>query len=357
MQEKEIKMKIAMLCFTRRGRNLEKDLAEKLRISGHEVLESVKCQQLEESMAMSAKDWTAGMFRTQDVLIFIGALQIAVRLSAPFLKSKVTDPAVLVMDEKGQYCIPVLSGHIGGANEMAVEIGKQTGALPVITTATDINQRWAVDVFAKKNHLYIEDMTLAKKISADILEGKKIRMAVEGGVEAVIGEIPEEVELVPESDEKMDIYVGIHKPEYRLMEGGNSILQLVPRAASAGIGCKKGTELTQIEASVREVLQREQIHPASIGRIASIDLKKEEEGLLAFCRKQQIEPEFYTAEELRKVPGTFSPSAFVQGVTGVDNVCERSAVCAGGGCLHVKKQAKNGVTVALAWKPWRVRFE
>lgn len=83
-------------------------------------------------------------------VVFIGALQIAVRLSAPFLKSKVTDPAVLVMDEKGQYCIPVLSGHIGGANEMAVEIGKQTGALPVITTATDINQRWAVDVFAKR---------------------------------------------------------------------------------------------------------------------------------------------------------------------------------------------------------------
>lgn len=356
-------MKIAMLCFTRRGRKLEKDLAEKLRISGHEVLESVKCQQLEESMTMSAKDWTAGMFQTQDVLIFIGALQIAVRLSAPFLKSKVTDPAVLVMDEKGQYCIPVLSGHIGGANEMAIKISKEMGTLPVITTATDINQRWAVDVFAKKNHLYIEDMTLAKKISADILEGKKIRIAVEGGPEAVTGEIPEEVEIVPEMDGRIDIYIGIHKytgickPENRLTKGENSILQLVPGAVSAGIGCKKGTVLTQIEANVREVLQRENIHPESIRRVASIDLKKEEEGLLAFCRKYQIEPEFYTAEELRKVPGTFSQSAFVQGVTGVDNVCERSAVCAGGGCLHVKKQAKNGVTVALAWKTWRVRFE
>lgn len=345
-------MKIAILCFTRRGWVLEKDLAEKLRISGHEVLESVKCQQLEESMTMSAKDWTGEMFQTQDVLIFIGALQIAVRLSAPFLKSKVTDPAVLVMDEKGQYCIPVLSGHIGGANEMAVKIGKQTGALAVITTATDINQKWAVDVFARKNHLYIEDMQKAKKISADILEGRTIRVAVEGGKNHIEGKIPKEVDVVEETETDIDVYIGIHEPK-----SGKSILKLVPMAATLGIGCKKGTTQEQIKSCVEEVLQREAVSAGSITKIASIDLKKNEEGLLAFSRNWHIEPEFYTAEELRKVPGTFSPSAFVQGVTGVDNVCERSAVCAGGGNLHVKKQAKNGVTVALAWKTWRVRFE
>lgn len=344
-------MKIAILCFTRRGRELEQVLAKKLRISGHDVQESVKCQELAESMTVSAKAWTEEMFEKQDVLIFIGALQIAVRLTAPCLKSKVTDPAVLVLDEKGQYCIPMLSGHIGGANEMAAKIANEIDALPVITTATDIRQKWAVDVFARKNHLYIEDMQMAKRISAAVLEGRTIRVAVEGGMERVEGTIPEEVEVVPETETDIDIYIGIHEPK-----SGKSILKLVPKVTALGIGCKKGTTQEQIKICVEEVLERESINADSIIKIASIDLKKEEKGLLDFCKTYRISPKFYTAEELREIPGEFSPSAFVQKVTGVDNVCERSAVRAGGS-LRVKKQAKNGVTLALAWNNWRVRFE
>lgn len=344
-------MKIAILCFTRRGRELEQVLAKRLKISGHDVQESVKCQELKESMTMSAKAWTKEMFEKQDVLIFIGALQIAVRLTAPCLKSKVTDPAVLVLDEMGQYCIPVLSGHIGGANEMAVKIADQMGALPVITTATDIHQKWAVDVFARKNHLYIEDMQMAKKISAAVLEGRTIKVAVEGGADHIEGKIPKEVDVVGEMETDVDVYIGIHEPER-----GKSILRLVPRVAALGIGCKKGTTQERIQSCVEEVLQKEAINADSITKIASIDLKKEEAGLLEFCKTYRIKPAFYTAEELRELPGEFSPSVFVQKVTGVDNVCERSAVRAGG-TLRVKKQAKNGVTVALAWNSWRVRFE
>ena len=106
-------MKIAMISFTGNGRRLERSLAHELEKEGHQVLQAVKC---------SAREWTGEQFRTRDVLIFIGAVQIAVRLIASFIGSKTTDPAVLVLDEKGQYCIPILSGHIGGANEMAKEL-------------------------------------------------------------------------------------------------------------------------------------------------------------------------------------------------------------------------------------------
>ena len=154
-------MKIAMISFTGNGRRLERSLAHELEKEGHQVLQAVKCKELEsdkDAVKCSAREWTGEQFRTRDVLIFIGAVQIAVRLIASFIGSKTTDPAVLVLDEKGQYCIPILSGHIGGANEMAERIAEMAGALPVITTATDIRGKWAIDVFARKNHLYIEDM-------------------------------------------------------------------------------------------------------------------------------------------------------------------------------------------------------
>ena len=134
-------MKIAMISFTGNGRRLERSLAHELEKEGHQVLQAVKCKELEsdkDAVKCSAREWTGEQFRTRDVLIFIGAVQIAVRLIASFIGSKTTDPAVLVLDEKGQYCIPILSGHIGGANEMAERIAEMAGALPVITTATDI---------------------------------------------------------------------------------------------------------------------------------------------------------------------------------------------------------------------------
>ena len=311
-------MKIAMISFTGNGRRLERSLAHELEKEGHQVLQAVKCKELEsdkDAVKCSAREWTGEQFRTRDVLIFIGAVQIAVRLIASFIGSKTTDPAVLVLDEKGQYCIPILSGHIGGANELAERIAEMAGALPVITTATDIRGKWAIDVFARKNHLYIEDMQKAKQISAKILEGKTVVAAIESGRDSIEGTVPEEVKIVSETYENPDIYIGIYERKL-----SSHVLRLIPQ------------------------------------RIASIDLKKDEEGLLTFCNKYNIEPEFYPAEELKKVEGEFSVSTFVKKVTGVDNVCERSAVYTGG-TLRIRKQAENGVTAAFAWDNWRVKFE
>lgn len=347
-------MKIAMISFTRKGRNLEKWIAEQLEENGHEVRWSVKCRELsndEKAITCSAKEWTGEQFKDREVLIFIGAVQIAVRLIAGYIESKTTDPAVLVLDESGCYCVPILSGHIGGANELAEQISGMVGAVPVITTATDIRGKWAVDVFARKNGLYIEDMQKAKQISANILEGRQIRVAIEGGTKSVEGILPEEIRIVPENEKNPDIYIGIHEREHQ-----ERTLRLVPRIVTAGIGCKRGTSVEQIEHLVDKVLREAHINKKSICKVASIDLKKEETGLLSFCGKYKIEPEFYPAERLKEIKGKFSASSFVKTVTGVENVCERSAVYAGG-TLRISKQAENGVTAAFAWNNWRVKFE
>ena len=347
-------MKIAMISFTGNGWKLERFLARALEKEGHQVIQAVKCKGLEAekyAVKCSAKDWTGEQFWTQDVLIFIGAVQIAVRLSASYIESKMTDPAVVVLDEKGKYCIPILSGHIGRANEIAESIARMTGAVPVITTATDIRGKWAVDVFARKNHLYIEDMQKAKQISAKILEERQVVIAVEGGIDSVEGAVPEEVKIVPETYENPDIYIGIYE-----RRSGNRELKLIPQRITAGIGCKKGTSAEQIEFLVDKILKESHINKNSISRIASIDLKKDEQGLLTFCDTYKIKPEFYPAEILKEVEGRFHASAFVKEVTGVDNVCERSAVCAGG-VLRIRKRAENGVTAAFAWDNWRVKFE
>ena len=194
-------------------------------------------------------------------------------------------------------------------------------------------------------------MQKAKQISAKILEGKTVVAAIERGRDSIEGTVPEEVKIVPETYENPDIYIGIYERKL-----SSHVLRLIPQRITVGIGCRRGTSAEQIEQLVDKILKESHINKKSIGRIASIDLKKDEEGLLTFCNKYNIEPEFYPAEELKKVEGEFSVSTFVKKVTGVDNVCERSAVYTGG-TLRIRKQAENGVTAAFAWDNWRVKFE
>ena len=185
---------------------------------------------------------------------------------------------------------------------MAERIAEMAGALPVITTATDIRGKWAIDVFARKNHLYIEDMQKAKQISAKILEGKTVVAAIESGRDSIEGTVPEEVKIVPETYENPDIYIGIYERKL-----SSHVLRLIPQRITVGIGCRRGTSAEQIEQQVDKILKESGILiEKSVGRIASIDLKKDEEGLLTFCNKYNIEPEFYPAEELKKVEGEFS---------------------------------------------------
>ena len=182
-------MKAAILSFTANGRKTAGKVRKALSSEDWLVAENVKCKEEADSYEGSLKEWTGEHWKVSDVLIYVGAAGIAVRAIASFVVSKKEDPAVLVIDELGKYCIPILSGHIGGANELAEKLSQMLSMEAVITTATDLNQKWAVDIFAKKNRLYIEDMKLAKLVSADILAGRQVLAEIEPEC-SVIGQIP-----------------------------------------------------------------------------------------------------------------------------------------------------------------------
>ncbi|MGI6094632.1 MAG: cobalt-precorrin 5A hydrolase [Lachnospiraceae bacterium] len=367
-------MKIAVISFSQSGYKLGEKLYGKLTDAGHEVRTYTKSKHTEnmadelrleesvsdgkalpctESVTTSLSVWTGEQFQWSDAIVFIGACGIAIRSIAPFVKSKKLDPAVVVMDEQGKFSISLLSGHIGGANELAHELAEMTGAIPVVTTATDLNQKFAVDVFAKKNDLSISDMVFAKEVSAALVAGKEVGFYSEY---PWTGSLPDGLKLWEEEEPKRElgIYIGSSYANRPFVH----TLYLIPRTIVMGIGCRKGTEKEKIERIVHKVCEEELIPSAAIEKVVSIDLKKEERGLLEYCKERDLPFITYTKEELEAVSGNFSGSEFVRSVAGVDNVCERSAVLGSdGGRILRKKYAEDGVTVALAIKKWSVEFE
>ena len=324
-------MTAAIIAFTRRGAALGRTLADSLGGTLH--VPARFAPEVGAEAYDSLEGWTAKAWTEADALIFVGAAGIAVRAIAPHVKDKFTDPAVVSVDEAGRFVIPLLSGHVGGANELALNIATLTGGQAAVSTATDVNGLFAVDVWARERDMVITDRVLAKEISAALLEGKPVGFVSDFGHPCPAG--------LTRGPAELGVWV-----TYRRREGPfPRTLRLAPRGLILGIGCRKGTPEETIREAVAEVLSG--YEPQAVVQVATIDLKKEEPGLLAFCAAQNLPLAIYTAEELAAAKGRFTRSAFVAHITGVDNVCERAAVCAGGTIL-VPKQAKNGVTVAVA---------
>ena len=374
-------MKISIISFSRSGYRIGEMLSWFLGEGGHEVEAFTKSKYtkkiLDESQVeaddkafrnvkefakpidSSLRDWTGRRFAQSDEIIFIGACGIAVRSIAPFVSSKKTDPAVVVIDEQGKFAISLLSGHIGGANELTEEISNLLHATPVITTATDINNKFAVDVFAKTNGCYISDMTMAKEISAALVNGNSVGFASDF---PWVGEIPKELQLLDEEDDtKEKPEMGIYVTNSYLKHPFVHTLYLVPKIITLGVGCKKDTPADTVEKVVRKACDELLIPSVSMELVASIDLKKEEQGILEYCKERNLPFETYSAEQLKEVEGSFAESKFVEETTGVDNVCERSAIL--GSSKHgeksnliLRKYAEDGVTAALARRKWSVQF-
>lgn len=287
-------------------------------------------------------NWTAAQFAQSDALVFVGAVGIAVRAIAPHCRSKATDPAVVVLDECGRFAIPLLSGHLGGANDLARRLAKACGAVPVITTATDANGVFAVDEWAKHQHCLVAEPARIKKVSSALLAGRTVRFASDWPIQ---GTPPAGVE--PAGDAAQASFALTITPTMT-----SNALHIIPRIAVLGIGCKRGTPADKLADAFAAFCAETKLAPQSIAAAASIDLKKDELGLAEFGQKQGWPVTFYTADELRAAPGQFAHSDFVQSITGVDNVCERAAVLAVGGPVWAHKWARDGVTFAVALRPF-----
>lgn len=354
-------MTIVIFACSRQAYELMKKLEKSLRQqSDITIICKVKCRSLPDvSEKGSLSECVGEWFDKTDAFLFISAAGIAVRAIAPYIRHKSTDPAVLVMDEQGMFCISLLSGHMGGANELTNRIAGLSGAVPVITTATDREGKFAVDEFARRNQMSVMDWNLAKRISASILEGKRIGVYSELPFK---GELPEELFIYDAESKDLDEMVICIS--YQKLSGISglrkvslcNILQLVPKILVVGIGCRKEIPKERIENAIECCLQEEGLLQEALCAVASIDLKKEEEGLLAYCKEKSLPFFTYSSEELQQVKGEFSASAFVKEVTGVACVCERSAVLAAEGMLLCHKKIYDGVTVALAVKKGKAEF-
>ena len=290
-------------------------------------------------------------FRNYDALIFIGACGIAVRAIAPYIKDKLTDKPVLVMDEKKQNIIPILAGHVGGANRLTQYISDLTGIRPVITTATDLNHKLAVDLFATENGLLIEKREGIATVSAKALNNETITISIEGN--EYDGTLPSCFKLVPYEDKgPTDVLI----TEDKKRKNGTVVFR--QGEIVVGIGCKRGTPAKKIGDFVWNTIKENNIPYYRISAISSIDLKKDEEGLLEFADRTGTPFFTFSAEQLEAVEGDFKSSDFVKDVTGVDNVCERAAMAAAGegGKLILGKTCGDGITIAVARRKNRIVF-
>jgi cobalt-precorrin 5A hydrolase len=345
-------MRITLISFTQKSSLLCKRLVDYLKEEGHSIVAYSKygggeLPQMEDNLSAL----TGKAFEDSNSIIFIGAAGIAVRAIAPFLKNKASDPAVIVINETGEYVIPILSGHLGGANSLAHKLASFLGGRAIITTATDINGVFSVDVWTKENGLHILNIENIKHISAALLNGQKIGFRCDFPVE---GELPE---FFTKDTTDYGIYIYDHKKQNADKQPFKNTLFLCPKLFAVGVGCRKGIPEEILEEVFLETLAAENIPKNLVYCVATIDIKKEEEAIIRLCDKFRYCLKLYTNKELMEAKGSFSSSGFVRAVTGVDNVCERAAILASNhGKLIMGKRARDGVTVAIAERAWRCSF-
>lgn len=329
-------IKTAVICFTGKGLKLAKNIKHNAENEQYEFELYGKFEGLEEypKVEVPLSEWTLEKQKNKYGLVFIGAMGIAVRAIASGLESKLSDAPVVVVDELGLNVIPIVGGHVGGANELAIHIAEAIGARPVITTATDLEGSFSVDLFAKENNLSIYNKDGIAKVSSKALEGKPVRICIEN---------------FPPNNHEADVIISGDEAIKNRLPGTADIL-LCPKKYAVGIGCKKGTSYDDLRAYFDKVIKDNGVSLNEVGAIASIDLKENEEGIIELCRYLRIPFITFTAVLLSQAKGEYEESDFVKETVGVGNVCERAAMLLTGnrGKIIQKKISENGMTIAIA---------
>lgn len=295
----------------------------------------------------SVGEWTGRAFEECEAIVFIGAVGIAVRYIAPYIRNKRVDPAVVCMDELGKWTIALLSGHIGGCNELAERIASRIGSEPIVTTATDLNGKFSVDTFAARNGMRISSMALAKDVSSKVLDGSFVGFRTEIPIS---GRFPDGIVLADSGE------FGVCVSRDPGSKPFDVTLNLVPMDITVGLGCKRGTDPEKMRSFVRRVIEEDAIAPQRVSAVGSIDLKKDEAAILETASGLRAPAEFFSADELNRLEGEFSSSEFVRGITSVDCVCERAAKACGGTEFIRRKTSEDGMTIAICSKPFQARF-
>jgi cobalt-precorrin 5A hydrolase len=351
-------MKIAIIAITGNGARIAARLAEGL--PGSELYVPPKLADLAQCpftvFPECLKDLISKLWRTTDGLVCIMASGIVVRMIAPLLEGKDKDPAVVVMDDAGKFAVSLLSGHLGGANELAGRCALLTGATPVITTATDANGLPSFDMLAREMGWVIDDLSRVKVLNSLLLEDAEIAVVdPTGQVEQYCGGrgrlvFHADFQIALRSSAKGFLFV----TNRRLPPQAQSphLLLLHPRNLVLGIGCNSGTGAEEIEEVVLTNLKRLFLSMKSVRSIATATAKRDEPGLLAVAEKFALPVVFYESDDLNSVPAPTPPSQHALEAIGATGVAEPAAILAsGGGRLLLKKVKSGNVTLAIAEIP------
>lgn len=331
-------MRISVISFTQNGDRLSG-------VIGSAFAEEEVIRTVSSNRGCTLSEWTENAFKESNAIIFVGAAGIAVRAIAPYVRSKDKDPAVIVTDEKGGFVIPLLSGHIGGANRLARRIAAATGGTAVITTATDINGVWAADEWAVENGCAVYNKEEIKHISGAMLRGERVGILSRF---PVCGELP--AGTVSSESGKYGVVIS-DKPEYPF----EHTLVLIPKVISIGAGSRAGAEPEELISLYRSSRERLGFEQCAVEFVATIDIKRGEKSIEQLSEHIGCGIRYYSAAELNSAEGSFTGSDFVKKVTGVDNVCERAASM-NGGRLILKKLSGRGVTLSAARREYTVKF-
>lgn len=306
-------------------------------------------------------------FGRYDSLVCIMATGIVVRILAPLIVHKTSDPAVVVLDQKGKYAISLLSGHLGGANDLAREMAAISGGEAVITTATDVAGELSFDTFAKKHDMAIENIGQLKHISGALLSRKKVNVFTDKNAAELYPELAKEqkrgmIAILPLSEFFKTYAIESNIPavviDERLFVSNSTVpqaapvLYLRPRTICAGIGCKRNMEQKPIEEALLQTLKEEGIHPFSLKCIATIPLKSDEPGIIGTAANLNVPLQIIPTEEIENLDISqlgIQTSEFVANQTGVLSVSTACSYLASSKGTILRDKAKyKGITIALS---------
>ncbi|MCL2868144.1 MAG: cobalt-precorrin 5A hydrolase [Candidatus Bathyarchaeota archaeon] len=295
-----------------------------------------------------------------DAIVAVMATGITIRSVAPYLESKLSDPAIIGVDASGKFVISLLSGHYGGANGLAKIIAKGIGAIPVITTASDSMGKQSVDELAKLLHLTIENPKSLAPVNAAIVNGERVVLVLVGDVKIPIDVVEEsfEVKCVDKVEEAVKIVEGyaagaiITKELLNLRELSVACTFLRARRVVVGLGCRRDSLCEHLLETINIALETVGLPAGRVDCFASVDIKRDSAAMLDAAKLFGAPLEFLSVEVLRSLShNDLSPdSELVEEKIGVGGVCERAALIIAGknSKLILKKTKRNGTTVAIA---------
>lgn len=349
-------MKIAIIAITSNGATIGRKLLEgfdcvELHVSARYGSEADPLVRLFEPTAL--KELLCSLWNRVDGFVFIMSTGIVVRLVAPYLKSKAVDPAVIVMDDQGNFAISLLSGHLGGANELAERCALITGSRAVITTATDTAGLPSFDMLAKNSGWGIEDLSKVKTLNSLLLDNLEIAVVDGSGHTRNYfqgrGNLSYHDTFTQAAESRAEGFLFVTN---RYLPPGSmpqKTLILRPKNLVLGIGCNRGTTMEEIEEFVALQLHQLQLSPESLHSIATAEAKQYEAGLICYAEKLCLPIKFYSSTQLNQIVVPTPPSKHVLDAIGAAGVAEPAAILASdGGCLLLNKVKTTNVTLAVA---------